>query len=254
LCGAGSSSAFACTGGALGDTGTGWTGGSRVLVEGHFKPSVALKAAIFLGCTGLLIQLFFPLLHPRFAHGRGLALLMLVWAWEYSAPPLRLHSRGLGEVTVAGIVTCLTPLYGAQIQSGSLSEMFAKSPELILALLPIMVTQVGRMIVMNIPDVKADQAVGKKTFVVQFGIPFAINIYLLIQALAYGALPFLYYFGLPLYVVVGFIAAAPLGIYQGIKLYRGDWKSPDLLRDIPFQCTMHVFSTAAFVTLGFMTS
>ena len=37
----------------------------------------------------------------------------------YSAPPLRLHSRGLGELTVALIVPVLTPLVGYTIQQGA---------------------------------------------------------------------------------------------------------------------------------------
>jgi len=135
----------------------GWTGGSKVLVNEGFKPNTALYTAIFLAFFGILMQFLIPFFVPEFIQGRKIALIMLIWAWEYSAPPLKLHSRCLGEITVAGIVTGLTPIYGALLQMTTVETKKQWSyHELILTLIPLILTQFTRMIVMNIPDLKGD--------------------------------------------------------------------------------------------------
>ena len=49
-----------------------------------------------------------------------LALLIFTLSWAYSAPPMRLLARGLGELTTALVVTLLTPLLGFYLQSKAL--------------------------------------------------------------------------------------------------------------------------------------
>ena len=45
---------------------------------------------------------------------------VMVLSWEHSAPPLRLHSSGLGEFAVALVVTALVPFIGFSLQAPDL--------------------------------------------------------------------------------------------------------------------------------------
>ena len=112
-------------------TPTNWSGGSRVLVESRLQPKVALFTALVfaglaLGATIVLSVFIRPDL------GTWVVLLTAqLLAWFYSAPPVQLHSRGLGELTTAIIVTLLTPLIGYYLQAGQIDML----P--LLAMLPL---------------------------------------------------------------------------------------------------------------------
>src|SRR3954469_1842475 len=92
-------------------TPTRWSGGSRVLVSGTLAPRVALAAALVLGAASVLAALRLATLPGSARFLLPLALLIILLSWFYSAPPVRLLSRGLGEATTALVVTLLTPLF-----------------------------------------------------------------------------------------------------------------------------------------------
>ena len=93
-------------------------GGSRVLVSGELSRA---------GCVARRADRW----RHRSARSAGTAMRnpnhfsavlllcgMQVLAWSYSGPPLRLHSRGLGEPTTALVVPLLTPLAGSCFRRG----------------------------------------------------------------------------------------------------------------------------------------
>ncbi|WP_051240690.1 prenyltransferase [Tepidiphilus margaritifer] len=96
-----------------------------------------------------------PLLVPI-----GLAGLLLGWA--YSAPPLRLAGRGLGEVviTAAWLLVIVGTHY---VQLGRLSPVPA------FVGLPYALLVAAILYVNQFPDAKADAAAGKRTLVVRLG-------------------------------------------------------------------------------------
>ena len=117
-------------------TPTRWSGGSRVLPGGLVSPHLALRAARLFGALAALLVALMVLRAVgraqairgarRAASPRSMAItvvaaavliLAALLAWFYSAPPLALHSRGLGEVTTALVVTGLTPLAGFLLQA-----------------------------------------------------------------------------------------------------------------------------------------
>ena len=91
-----------------------------MLVEGRLAPRVALVAALV--CGGLAVGA--ALVVAFFVRAGPLALPFIVsalfLAWGYTGPPLRLHSRGLGELSAAVLVTGLTPLLGFYLQTDRL--------------------------------------------------------------------------------------------------------------------------------------
>ncbi|HSN28467.1 MAG TPA: prenyltransferase, partial [Kofleriaceae bacterium] len=89
-------------------TPTAWSGGSRVLPDGELPPRVALIAALVLAAIGCVVSAIL---------GSVLLFVIAGLAWSYSAPPLRLCARGLGELTTAIVVTVLVPWLGFDLQA-----------------------------------------------------------------------------------------------------------------------------------------
>jgi len=101
----------------------------------------------------------------------------VVLGWGYSAPPLRLNSRGLGELTVA-LCFALLPL-------GVLQVLQAPWP----AGLPWLAAGYGvaaalLLFANQFPDRDADALTGKRHWVVRLGHPAAVRGYLLLAGLA----------------------------------------------------------------------
>jgi 1,4-dihydroxy-2-naphthoate polyprenyltransferase len=196
---------------------TRWSGGSGVLPTGALAPQVALWAALtWLGVAGILAV---PLTLRSPAPGLTLALfgLALALSWCYSAPPLWLNRRSLGEITGALVVPGLPLLLGYQLQSGRLTL----AP--LLAAVPLICMQFAMLIAVNVPDAAGDQAVGKRTLVVRYGTQAAAWLYCGALALAYAALPLLVIGGMPLPVAGLLLLGAPLALWLARQALRGAW-------------------------------
>lgn len=178
-----------------------YTGGSRfiqngVLTLGETGSFAAVLFAVVIG-AGLLLT--------RVA-GNGLLLIGasgLLIGWAYSAPPLKLNSRGIGEACVAagfGLIAV-----GADyVQRAS----FAVSPVTAVASYALLVTSI--LYVNQFPDYKADKAAGKGHWVVRLGPRRARWGYVLLAVLAYAwLLAAVLFHQMPVHVLTGLIAAVP---------------------------------------------
>lgn len=202
-------------------TPTHWSGGSRVLLEGRVPPRLALGAALVLAAVALLAALVLafalqtgPLILP-------LLLLALALAWSYSAPPLRLHSRGVGEIAVALLVPGLTILVGYYLQAGRLTFL----P--FLAAAPLILFQFVMLLAIEIPDADGDAASGKTTLVVRVGREWASYLMLLILALSYLLLLPVTAAGLPERVsLLVALFTLPLSLWFTSRVRMRDWDDP----------------------------
>jgi 1,4-dihydroxy-2-naphthoate octaprenyltransferase len=186
-----------------------FTGGSRFIQNG-----VLSEAAVRRFGLALLIAVLPGGLLLAWHSGPGLITIGaagIAIGWAYSAPPLQLASRGLGELAVAAgwwLIVIGTDF----VQRGR----FAALPfvaGLAYALL------VANLLYLNqLPDAKADALAGKRTLVVRLGAQRARWGYLLVVCLAHGWLVFAVLSGLlpgaALFALVSllpaFIAAALL--------------------------------------------
>jgi 1,4-dihydroxy-2-naphthoate polyprenyltransferase len=194
-------------------TPTRWSGGSRILPDGALAPQVALRASRLL----LVIAAGAALMMSRRV-GLGPLLLsaaMIGLAWGYSAPPLRLCARGLGELTTALVVTLLVPLFGYDLQAGALA-----APIFLAAALPCAL-QFAMLLAIELPDAAGDAAVGKRTLVVRLGALPAARLYAGTTLAAFGALPLLARAGLPARVAAAPLLLAPIAIWQSVRVARG---------------------------------
>lgn len=168
-----------------------FTGGSRFIQNGVLTPAatltfgVALIAATVAAGIGLMWEAGADLFYVGAA---GLAI-----GWAYSAPPLALNSRGLGEACVfAGFA--LIAIGADFVQRGS----FAAVPLVASIGFALLVTNI--LYINQFPDRKADAAAGKRHWVVRLPPEKACWGYPLIAGAAYlwlagavaaGALPWL---------------------------------------------------------------
>ncbi len=220
-------------------TPTNWSGGSRVLLDGRIPPRAALVMALTLASIGVCAALVLA-----FAVGTGaltlpLIGLALLLAWFYSAPPLRLHSHGVGELTAALLVPGLTPLIGFYLQRGRLEVL----P--LLAVFPLCCLQFAMLLSIEFPDAAGDRAGGKRTLVVRLGDARAARLYAAALLLTYAALPLLVIAGLPTLAALAVALMSPLALLQLGRLRRGDYRTPARWNSFAFASVALLIGSAA---------
>jgi 1,4-dihydroxy-2-naphthoate polyprenyltransferase len=224
-------------------TPTRWSGGSRVLVEGALPPRVALVTALALTVLALGVAARFemgPFPRPL----APLLLLMTALAWSYSAPPLRLCARGLGELTTALVVTFLVPLLGFLMQMGVARKLLP------LAVLPLCAFQFAMLLAIEFPDAVGDAATGKRTLVVRLGGAWAARLYVLVIAAAYLTLPLWVSLGLPPRFAIAAATTSPLAAWQVTRVAGGAWREPDRWESVAFWSVVLLVSTAVVELLA----
>lgn len=223
-------------------TPTRWSGGSRVLVSGAVAPRAALAASAVLAAGALICACMLAAQpdSPRFA--LPLALLIIALSWCYSAPPLRLLRRGLGEATTALVVTLLTPLLGFYVQRG------APQPLLFLACFPLCCLQFSMLLTIELPDAAGDAAQGKRTLVVRHGAEWGARGSAALLVAAFGSLPLLFLLGLPPRVAACAALPAPLALWQAVRLARGAFRAPERWESLAL-CSVALLATTTLAEL-----
>lgn len=157
-----------------------FTGGSRLIQNGTVSEretaELAYALLVFLVPGGILVAV---------KAGGGVLVLGvagLLLAWAYSAPPLRLMSRGLGELTVA-LAWFLVVVGADYVQRGVFFIIPASAAAGFSALVAAL------LLINGVPDAGADQSVGKRTLAVRLGPSGAWALY---AVLALGAHLWLY--------------------------------------------------------------
>ncbi len=198
-------------------TPTRWSGGSRILAEGHLPSRVALITAVVMAVVSLLATLYLALVLESGPLTTPLLLLAIALGWSYSSPPFQLNMHGLGEITGAILITGLTPIAGYYLQAGALTI------HPFLAVLPLACFQFAMLLVINFPDAAGDIASGKHTLLYFLGPARAVRLYVGALLLAYFSLPVLVWLGLPTLVAGALLLISPMAIWQGWRMWRGAW-------------------------------
>jgi 1,4-dihydroxy-2-naphthoate octaprenyltransferase len=226
-------------------TPTHWSGGSRVLPHGWIAPRTALRLAIGLGALAAGLALLLALTIRPGPLTFLLIVAALLLAWSYSAPPLRLHSRGLGELTAALLVAGLTPLVGFYLQSGRLGPA-------LLGVLPLCCMQFAMLLAIEFPDAAGDAAAGKRTLVVSLGGAKAARLHAAALLAAYAMLPALAWLGLPLLPAASIGLGLPITAWQARRALRGVWADPAAWNSLGFWAIALLMGTAAVEIVAFL--
>jgi 1,4-dihydroxy-2-naphthoate octaprenyltransferase len=230
----------------LNQTPTNWSGGSRVLLEGSIEPKVALLTAIILAVMSFIANLIVSIFIRPGLFTFGLLFGAQLLAWFYSAPPLRLHSRGIGELTTTVLVTLLTPLTAYYLQAGSVAWL----P--IMVVIPLCCYQFAMLLSIEFSDAEADRQAGKVTLVVRLGAPSAARLYIGLLLLALGMLPVLVLTGLPRLVALAVAVLFPLNFWQIRRVVRGDWHDVHRWNHLGFYSIVLLVATSAAELAAFI--
>ncbi len=149
---------------------TPFSGGSRFIQKGILSPkTILLESLIFLtigSAAGLVIVLL-----TKSIFILTVGLIGLLGGFFYTAPPLRLGYRSVGEVVIAILFGPL-PVYASCYLQTFIFDITPLLPACIVGLLIFLV-----ILINEFPDLAADAAVNKKTLVVRYGIDAAVRIY-----------------------------------------------------------------------------
>ncbi|MBI4190464.1 MAG: prenyltransferase [Betaproteobacteria bacterium] len=188
-----------------------FTGGSRFIQNGILT---LRETAVF----GAVLMLAVVLAGLWLMHISGLGLLLIgalgmFIGWAYSAPPLKLNSRGVGEVCVWAGFT-LVAIGADYVQRGNFSMPVLYAA----AAYALLVTNI--LFINQFPDCRADKAAGKHHWVVRLGPERARWVYSVIAATAYGWLGVAVMSGhLPIFALIA-LAPAALSFKAGTNLMR----------------------------------
>lgn len=162
-------------------TPTPFSGGSRILHYGLMTPKQLLSLIVLFYGVGIEIGLYLAFL-------RGLIPILAVMTTGvlisifYTAPPLKLAYRGLGEVAVGIGFGPIIVLGSHYVQT----QFF--SPEALLASIPIGILIMLILYVNEIPDAPYDKAAGKHTLVTRLSKENVLKGYKLSLAATYAVI------------------------------------------------------------------
>ncbi|HEX3466266.1 MAG TPA: prenyltransferase, partial [Candidatus Elarobacter sp.] len=140
---------------------TRWSGGSRVLVDGHLHPRVALYASLACAAIGFAACVRFVVAGNPLVAAIGVGI--FVFAWAYSAPPARFAARGLGELDTALVVAVLFPFAAYAAFTRTLDG------SALTTIIPPAFAMIAMMLGVELPDADCDEEAGKRNLVVRWG-------------------------------------------------------------------------------------
>lgn len=225
-------------------TPTRWSGGSRVLANGELAPRVALIAASVLAVIGVAAAI--PLARTTGTWTLPTVLAILVLAWEYSAPPLRLCATGIGELDTALVVTGLVPWLGFYVQAPDLRGVSVLG----LAIVPVALLQIAMLLAIEFPDATSDAATGKRTLVVRLGAARAAWLYVAVTVAAFVWLPCAALLGLPWQVAIAAAIPVPFATWRVIRVAEHAERAAH--ERLTFSAVLLVVATAACEVASFV--
>ncbi len=184
---------------------TPFTGGSGILVRYPELRPTAKRIAIGLILCSIAFGILFMALYPMPFWFLGLVITGGLAGWFYSAPPLSLAYRGLGEITNAVVGGVLVPALAFVAMTGTLTR------DALLFVVPFTLWGLAFIVAVEIPDVEADRLGGKRTLVARHGRKAG-------------------------FAIVGLCLVAATGYICALQWLRGDAYPLDLRPLILFSC------------------
>jgi 1,4-dihydroxy-2-naphthoate octaprenyltransferase len=167
---------------------TAFTGGSGVLVDNPGLRKPAKWTAITLILCSLALGIVFLIIYRFPIWFFGFVLLGNLLGWFYSAPPIRLAYRGLGELSMAISIGLLIPGFGYLVTSGQINQ------DGMLFIIPLTLYGLAFILNVEIPDMESDRLGNKRTWVARKGRGFGFTVIaasFLLATLSFMSVPWL---------------------------------------------------------------
>jgi 1,4-dihydroxy-2-naphthoate octaprenyltransferase len=185
-----------------------FSGGSGVLVDNPGLRKPAKWIAITLILCSLSLGIVFQILYSFPIWFSGIVLLGNLLGWFYSAPPIRLAYRGLGELSMAVSIGLLIPGFGYLVTSGQIYM------DGLLFIIPLTLYGLAFILNVEIPDMESDRLGNKRTWVARKGQGFGFTVIaasFLLATLFFLCFPWLTSRNYPLeFRILGILSLIPL--------------------------------------------
>jgi 1,4-dihydroxy-2-naphthoate octaprenyltransferase len=135
---------------------TPFSGGSGVLVQHPELSKFALRFAIFLVAISIAIAVLFDLIYAYGPSFLALVAFGSLLGWFYTAPPVKLAYRGLGEVSTILGTGLIMPVMGYFVMAGRIDS------NIVALSFPLMCYALLFILSVELPDVEVDRLGGKR--------------------------------------------------------------------------------------------
>jgi len=226
---------------------TPFSGGSRYIQKGILSAKLILLSALAALAIGSAIGVVIVLL-TRSLLILILGLIGLLAGFFYTAPPVRLGYRGIGEFVIA-LLFGLLPVYASYYLQTKTIDLLPLLPACVVGILIFLV-----ILVNEFPDIAADAAVNKRTLVVCFGVSASISIYqtaLIASYIIAAAVMLIYSF--MFFAGLFYLLTLPLAVVALKSANEKDLTTAGRYRASQITVLLHLVGTLAF-TVGLLTS
>jgi 1,4-dihydroxy-2-naphthoate octaprenyltransferase len=190
-----------------------FSGGSRMIQLGVISPQGMLRTSLVLFGAGAIVGTYLATSLELWSGIGLLALAGFAIGVLYTAPPIRIVARGLGEL---GIMVAFGPLI---VAGATLVQIGSIEPKALLAGIPTGLLTVAIVWVNQFPDIKGDAVSDKRTLVVRLGLKRSRWAYFVLAVLTYASLAVLVLMEtLPTQALAGLLTV-PLALYVTRQIF-----------------------------------
>jgi len=196
-----------------------FTGGSQVLVENlipAIKVRYLIRAALFFAIiAGVILQFYFKC--GQWTLWLGLS--GIACAYFYSKPPLRLVSRGVGEILIAYAFGWLSVSAGFYLQAGQFNVLAT------LACLPIAYSVANIILINEYPDYPADKQALKQNLLVRIGKEKGAVLYAWLVGFSAAAFLLALIKGLPVKAGIFYLPVLIVSVSLAYQMLKGAYRN-----------------------------
>lgn len=214
------------------DNPTPFSGGRQFIQKGILSPKATLLAGLgylaFGAGVGLIIV---ALTQSLFILGIGV--LGVLGGFFYTARPIQLGYRGVGEIMI-GLLFGILPVYGSYYLQARSIDWLPLLPATIVAILIFLV-----ILINEFPDLSADSQVGKRTLVVALGVPACVLIYRAAMIVTYLAAAAMLARNATFFAGLFYLLTLPFAIFAMRAANPADLAKPGLYRANQLTILLH---------------
>ncbi|OHB64253.1 MAG: 1,4-dihydroxy-2-naphthoate octaprenyltransferase [Planctomycetes bacterium RBG_13_60_9] len=211
---------------------TPFSGGRQFIQKGILSPKATLLAGLFYLAIGSGIGLVIVAL-TQSPVILGIGILGVLGGFFYTARPIQLGYRGVGEVMI-GLLFGVLPVYGSYYLQAQTIDVLPLLPALIVAILIFLV-----ILINEFPDLPADRQVHKRTMVVVFGIPVCVLIYRATLIASYIVAAAMLAYNATFFAGVFYLLTLPLAVFAMRSANPADLAKPGLYRANQLTILLH---------------
>jgi len=223
---------------------TPFSGGSRYIQEGLLAPKVVLLAALVALAVGSAIGVVIVILTES-PFILILGLIGLLGGFFYTAPPVKLGYRYIGEFIIA-LLFGVFPVYGSYFLQTGVIDTVPLLPAFIVGILIFLV-----ILINEFPDLKADAAVNKRTLVVLFGVPVSIWIYRTALVASFLIAAAMMIYGSMFFAGLLYLVTLPIAVRAVKFANKDDLVKPGQYRTSQITVLLHTIGSLA-LAIGFI--